>query len=99
MELLRASHIVPWAANVELRLNPHNGLCLNALHDAAFDRGLITFSDTFEMCLSSRLRGEVPAPVYQEMFENRCENPIAMPERFSPALEVLEYHRTRVFCA
>ncbi len=99
LELLRASHIVPWAANAELRLNPRNGLCLNALHDAAFDSGLITFSSTFEMQLSSRLRDEVPAPVYQEMFEKRCENSIVIPERFSPAPEMLEYHRTKVFCA
>lgn len=43
--LLRASHIVPWAAcatDAE-RLDVHNGLLLSALWDAAFDRGLVTF--------------------------------------------------------
>src|SRR5258708_2851259 len=39
-ELLVASHIIPWAEDVPNRLNPRNGLCLNALHDRAFDRGL-----------------------------------------------------------
>lgn len=38
--LLNASHIKPWAAADKTeKLNPQNGLCLNALHDRAFDRG------------------------------------------------------------
>src|SRR5207248_3664526 len=40
-ELLVASHIVPWAKDPKQRMNPRNGLCLNALHDRAFDRGLM----------------------------------------------------------
>jgi hypothetical protein len=46
-ELLRASHIVPWAkceSDFE-RLDVHNGLLLSSLWDAAFDAGLISFSD------------------------------------------------------
>lgn len=46
-ELLRASHIVPWAecdSDAE-RLNAHNGLLLSALWDAAFDRALVSFDD------------------------------------------------------
>jgi hypothetical protein len=58
-ELLIASHIVPWSTlddraplapvprgvglGVRGRVDPRNGLCLSRLHDAAFDRGLITF--------------------------------------------------------
>ena len=46
-ELLRASHIKPWAAcetDAE-RLDVHNGLLLSPLWDAAFDSGLVTFED------------------------------------------------------
>jgi hypothetical protein len=44
--LLRASHIMPWADCTDAqRLDVHNGLLLSALWDAAFDRGLISFSD------------------------------------------------------
>jgi hypothetical protein len=46
-ELLRASHIKPWAlceTDAE-RLDVHNGLLLSALWDAAFDRKLVTFDD------------------------------------------------------
>ena len=46
-ELLRASHIIPWAKceSDQERLNVHNGLLLSALWDAAFDSGLVTFDD------------------------------------------------------
>lgn len=40
-DLLIASHIVPWQERPESRLDPANGLCLNALHDRAFDKGLM----------------------------------------------------------
>jgi len=96
--LLRASHIVPWSQEASLRLNPRNGLCLNALHDAAFDRGLITISSRFELVLSKRLKVEVPGTVYKEMFDSRAGLPIAMPSRFLPAAEMLDFHRANIFC-
>lgn len=97
--MLRASHIVPWSHDPSLRLDPRNGLCLNALHDAAFDRGLITLSDRFELRVSKRVKDEVPTTVYQEMFVRRMDSAITMPERFKPSAEMLEFHRTKVFCA
>lgn len=95
--LLRASHIVPWSHDPALRLDPRNGLCLNAMHDAAFDRGLITLSDRFVLQVSKRVKAEVPGAIYREMFESREGAAIAMPERFMPAAEMLEFHRRNVF--
>lgn len=46
-QLLRASHIVPWAlcrSDAE-RLDAENGLLLAAHWDAAFDAGLVSFTD------------------------------------------------------
>jgi putative restriction endonuclease len=40
-DFLVASHIIPWAKNKEQRLNPRNGLCLNSIHDKAFDISMI----------------------------------------------------------
>ncbi|GLK44025.1 MULTISPECIES: HNH endonuclease [Novosphingobium] len=56
-ELLRASHIIPWARceNDQERLNVHNGLLLSSLWDAAFDAGLITFDDNGVAVGSPRL--------------------------------------------
>jgi hypothetical protein len=55
-ELLRASHIMPWADCTDpQRLDVHNGLLLSALWDAAFDRGLISFADDGTVLASSQL--------------------------------------------
>ena len=55
--LLRASHIIPWSEceSDADRLDVHNGLLLSALWDAAFDRGLVTFSDDGEPSFSPDL--------------------------------------------
>ena len=55
-ELLVGSHIVPWAADAGNRTNPRNGLCLNVLHDKAFDRGLIAVDEGYRVLVSSRVR-------------------------------------------
>lgn len=54
-ELLRASHIVAWAADASLRRDPTNGLLLCAHIDAAFDAHLISFADDGTMMFSQRL--------------------------------------------
>jgi hypothetical protein len=56
-DLLRASHIIPWAAcdSDRERLDVHNGLLLSALWDAAFDKGLVTFCDRGVAVPSPRL--------------------------------------------
>lgn len=56
-ELLRASHIKPWAdctADAE-RLDVFNGLLLAPQFDAAFDRGFIAFSDDGALAMSAAL--------------------------------------------
>ena len=57
-KLLIASHIKPWKVSDEKteRTNPQNGLCLNALHDKAFDKGLITINKKYEIIISSQLK-------------------------------------------
>ena len=55
VRLLNASHIVPWANDSKNRVNPSNGLCLNALHDRAFDRGLMTISEDYCVVFASEI--------------------------------------------
>jgi hypothetical protein len=61
--LLRASHIVPWAAceSDAERLDVHNGLLLSALWDAAFDKGLVSFTDDGSPLASPQLSRAVRA--------------------------------------
>jgi putative restriction endonuclease len=59
-ELLRASHIKPWAdceTDAE-RLDVFNGLLLAPHLDAAFDRGFITVADGGEVVVSDRLEAD-----------------------------------------
>lgn len=93
--LLRASHILPWSDSEEHRLNPRNGLCLNALHDAAFDEGLLTIDDEFRIQLSSRLARSMPADAYDSHFERYRNKTIRPPDRFAPDPEFLSAHRKR----
>jgi hypothetical protein len=57
LDLLRASHIVPWAEcdDDAHRLDVHNGLLLSALWDAAFDAALVSFLDNGKVLIGSRL--------------------------------------------
>jgi putative restriction endonuclease len=95
--LLRASHIVPWSVATELRLDPRNGLCLNALHDAAFDRGLITIDSAACLLLSADLKTMMPPNIYADMFARYAQQAISLPEKFQPRPEYLALHRSTVF--
>ncbi len=93
--LLNASHIVPWAADEASRTNPKNGLCLNALHDRAFDRGLITVDEKFHVVVSSSvmaLKGEKASAL-----QTVHGTPLRMPDRFLPDPDFLHYHRQTIF--
>ncbi len=55
-ELLRASHIKPWAGSSDReRLDPFNGLLLAVHLDALFDRALMTFGDSGDAMVSDAL--------------------------------------------
>lgn len=95
-ELLIASHIVPWSRDEENRLNPQNGLCLNNLHDKAFDRGLITFNNSFRLVLSSQLKNS-DNDYIKHHFQNLEGKLIMLPKRFIPDEKFLEYHNKNVF--
>lgn len=58
-ELLVASHIIPWSQSTARRADPTNGLCLNALFDRAFDRGLITIDDSLRVIVARQLRAAI----------------------------------------
>ncbi len=96
-DLLRASHIIPWSVSSITRLDPTNGLCLNTLHDAAFDRGLMTLADDFTLTLSSTLQEMMPSSVYTEYFDKYARCPIQLPDRFTPDPQYLDYHRTHIY--
>lgn len=95
--LLVASHIVPWAKCEKERLNPKNGLCLNNIHDKAFDQGLITITNDFKVKLSNTLLKIKKDKAVQKYFLDYDNQFIMLPDRFSPSIEFLEYHNQTIF--
>ncbi len=88
-ELLIASHIVPWSRDTKNRLNPMNGVCLNALHDRAFDKGLITISEDYRVVVSKKVKHELLLKY------NTAQ--ISLPSRFRPDQNFLKFHRNEIF--
>ena len=97
--LLVASHIKPWAACEEAteRTNPRNGLCLNALHDLAFDKGLITIDKKYRVRISSKLSKALMDGETREWFNNYDMKEIQLPDKFIPGKSFIEYHNDVIF--
>lgn len=94
--LLVASHIVPWSKDKANRLNPSNGLCLSAIHDRAFDKGLITLTDDFKIVVSEELKRK-DEPFVREVLLPLNGRTIEPPERFAPQAEFIAWHRKELF--
>lgn len=94
--LLIASHIVPWSKDEHNRLNPANGLCLSALHDKAYDRGLITVTADFEIRVSGQLQGQT-SQLAQNYLLNLTGKKIDLPKKFIPNRDFLAYHAENIF--
>lgn len=89
--LLRASHAKPWKdceTDAE-RLDVHNGMLLSALWDAAFDKGLVTFSEEGTAKYSDNL-GEAARNALQLSGNGSVE--------LSPGhQEFMHWHRLNIF--
>ena len=95
--LLVASHIIPWSENAVERLNPQNGLCLNSIHDKAFDKGLLTITNDFKVKLSKDILKKKNDDVIKHFFIKYENQPIILPDRYKPNLDFLDWHHTYRF--
>lgn len=96
-EVLVSSHIIPWSKNEKERLNPSNGLCLNALHDSAFDKGYISLSENFEVIISDYIKDHTEEDSVNDFFLKFEDRKISLPNKFLPKPEFLEFHRNNIF--
>lgn len=97
--LLVASHIKPWAASSEReRVMPSNGIILNAFHDRAFDRGLITLDDNYRIVVSSNIPHSTENDRWLYSFAGEK---IRLPQEADwtawPSHEFIHYHNDCVF--
>ncbi len=96
-DLLIASHIILWGKREDTRLNPHNGLCLCALHDKAFDTGLITVDSAYCVQVSQVVYQYLPDKSLQHNLAAYAGSAIPLPDKFIPDKDFLAYHRKEVF--
>lgn len=91
-ELLRASHIKPWAdceTDAE-RLDVFNGLLLSPSLDAAFDRGFITLTDEGAVVVADALDSDARRQLCLHQSLRAC----ALSDGH---LAYLPWHRDRIF--
>jgi putative restriction endonuclease len=96
-ELLNASHIIPWSKDEVNRVNPRNGFCLNAIHDRAFDRGLLTITPDFTVKISKFIKQKNVSEAVQDFLLRYDGVEINKPVRFLPEPKFLEFHNANIF--
>lgn len=96
-EFLIAGHILPWSLDQKNRLNPRNGLCLNALHDRAFESGHLTITPEYKILISKALKSKSKTGSNQDFFLKYDGREIILPSKFLPDPEFLNYHNNERF--
>jgi putative restriction endonuclease len=90
--LLVASHIVPWSVDQTLRMNPHNGISLCALHDRAFDTGILLIRPDYSIVLALPKRTPQSNTAVERFLIAFDGKNIALPDRWHPDPGLLDRH-------
>jgi len=96
-ELLIAGHIKPWSVDEKNRLNPQNGIAINALHDKAFENGFITITPEYKIKVSPILLKQKKSKTIEEYFVKYDNQNIILPSRFLPEIDFLKHHNEVCF--
>jgi predicted restriction endonuclease len=89
--LLIASHIKPWRlSNDYERVDPHNGILLEARFDKLFDAGLISFDQQGHMMVSSLIDSS-------DRVSLGLSDTMALRKNLAPLIPYLTFHRQHVF--
>lgn len=94
--LLVASHIASWAEDKQNRLNPRNGLCLNALHDRAFDAKLMWIDADYKVRFADAvIKARGPSKATTEWLTQFEGQRLLLPARLAPDQTFLSQHAAR----
>ncbi|WP_192822019.1 HNH endonuclease [Rufibacter sp. LB8] len=96
-DFLVSSHIIPWSEDKKNRLNPRNGLCLNSIHDKAFDKGYITVTPDYKVMTSKYFNDFKTDKSVLDFFLKYEGLSINLPDKFLPSKEFLDYHYQNKF--
>jgi len=95
-EFLIAGHIRPWGLDETNRLNPRNGIAINALHDKAFESGFLTITPDYKVKISPILLKQ-ESETSKKFFHEYEGKQITLPSRFLPDINFLKYHNDERF--
>lgn len=97
-DFLVASHIVPWAVDKSIRLDPQNGLCLAVHVDKAFDKGYLGIDEVgsrFVVRISKQVHDD---PALATMLLSYDGQKLTVdPSRLPRMRQNLRWHLTNVF--
>lgn len=98
LELVIAGHIKPWSNDIKNRMNPRNGIAINALHDVAFEKGLISISPDYRILISPKLKESSNSSENKDKFFLQYDGKeINLPTYFLPDPEFLRIHNQSTF--
>lgn len=91
IDLLEACHIVDWSENIENRLNPSNGICLNVLFHKAYDKYYIGISPDYEVYVSETLfESGLSQNKIKTFFKQYHKTKMILPDKFLPNKDLLD---------
>ena len=95
IELLTASHIIPWSHKKEFRGDISNGICLFVEYDALFDKGFISLTDDLEILILSDT-DKISTKLKERLVSIKGQK-LRSPKNKVINTEYLKYHRTKIF--
>ena len=96
-ELLVASHITLWSKDEKNRRNPRNVICLCAVHDKMFEKGLLYIEDNYKVHFSKQC---LEMQNSSKMFDLLCKNTneyLRLPKIWEPDPILLRRHRRKFY--
>lgn len=90
--LLEAAHIIPWAEDESIRLEPYNGLALNPLIHKAYDQHLLGIDGGGIIHVSQKLLTNAGNDSMKSYLESIDNTEIFMPFVGRPSEELLDRH-------
>jgi putative restriction endonuclease len=87
----------PWSVDPTRRADPTNGLTMCALHDRAFDRGLLAIGDDLRIIVARNVLIDDPPELHEVALLRVAGQKITLPERFQPDKNALLFRRRNVF--
>jgi len=90
-DFLRGCHIVPVKNDPKIATDPKNGICLCAIHDVAFEKGIFSITDEYKVHVSDSFK--TTSRVLVSAISKLNGKKIRLPSQYYPNKLYLKKHR------